>query len=124
MTIQECYACMGADYAEVMYRLGKEERIEKYLGKLLRGNSFSELCAAVEEQRWADAFASAHSLKNLSLNLALTRLSRTTGLLCDALRHKLTEDDISALMTAVRRDYGETCAMVSALLGGRDEAAL
>ena len=32
MTVKECYEAMGADYDDVMGRLRKDERVQKFLG--------------------------------------------------------------------------------------------
>ena len=35
MTVRECYEAMGADYEDVLGRLRKDERIQKFVLKLL-----------------------------------------------------------------------------------------
>ena len=43
MTVKECYAQMGADYEEVLGRLGSEALVKRFTLKFLNDKSFSEL---------------------------------------------------------------------------------
>ena len=36
MTIEECYTKLESDYREIVRRLGKEERVKKFLSLFLR----------------------------------------------------------------------------------------
>ena len=49
MTIEECYTNMGADYGDVLRRLGNEDRVKRFLGKIPEDTSFSLLCEAYEK---------------------------------------------------------------------------
>ena len=40
MTIQECYENIGANYDEILGRIGKTERIEKFLKLFLKDDSY------------------------------------------------------------------------------------
>ena len=51
MTIQECYENIGANYDEILGRIGKAERIEKFLKLFLKDDSYPGLCKAMEEMR-------------------------------------------------------------------------
>lgn len=50
MTIQECYAQMGADYNEVFRRLYNEAMIRKFVLLFPKDDSFHNLEAALKEQ--------------------------------------------------------------------------
>ena len=43
MTVKECYDAMGADYEDVLGRLRKDERIQKFVLKLLNDKSYELL---------------------------------------------------------------------------------
>lgn len=120
MTIQACYALMGADYREVSNRLGTDTRIVKYLGKFMQDKSFSSLCTALERGEWTTAFSYAHNLKGLSLNLALTSLSRSSSKLCEALRGGRPQGNIGEMFLELEEDYQQMENAVSALLQGRE----
>ena len=65
MTIEECYTNMGADYGDVLRRLGNEDRVKRFLGKIPEDTSFSLLCEAYEKGDGREAFRAAHSLKGI-----------------------------------------------------------
>ena len=56
MTIQECYAQMGADYNEVFRRLYNEAMIRKFVLLFPKDDSFHNLEAALKEQNVKEAF--------------------------------------------------------------------
>ena len=117
MTVSEFYARIRGDCADAMARLTKEERILKYVGRFVSGAGLGELDRALQEQRWADAFREAHSLKGVALNLGFRVLADSSGALCEALRSGEAPGDVSALYDAVARDYADTVAAAKELLG-------
>ena len=48
MTVKECYDAMGADYEDVFARLRKDERIQKFLLKVMNDKSYDLLCSSLE----------------------------------------------------------------------------
>ena len=74
MTVKECYEAMGGDYEDVMRRLRKDERVEKFLMKVLDDKSFQLLTDSMEAQNMDEAFRAAHTLKGICQNLSLNRL--------------------------------------------------
>ena len=81
MTIEECYTNMGADYGDVLRRLGNEDRVKRFLGKIPEDTSFSLLCEAYEKGDGREAFRAAHSLKGICMNLGLTVLYTSSACL-------------------------------------------
>lgn len=47
MTVKECYELMEGDYNDVISRLAKDERVEKYLRKFIVSEDYAELVKAV-----------------------------------------------------------------------------
>lgn len=86
MTVQECYAQMGANYNEVLERLGKEERVAKFLRLFLEDESYLKLCKSVQEKDYAEALEHAHNLKGVALNLGLTQFYEVSNALCEEFR--------------------------------------
>lgn len=74
MTIQECYAQMGADYNEVFRRLYNEAMIRKFVRLFPKDDSFHNLEAALKEQNVKEAFRAAHTLKGVCQNLGFSNL--------------------------------------------------
>ncbi len=86
MTVQECYAAMGADYDGVFSRLRKDERIQKFLLMLLKDPSYALLCESMEAGNAEEAFRAAHTIKGVGQNLSLTPLYESASRLSDFLR--------------------------------------
>jgi len=112
MTLQECYAAMGGDYADVAARLRSERLVQKFLLKYLNDQSFDLLCSAMAEKDPEEAFRAAHTIKGVCQNLGFTRLLDSSSQLSDALRHGWTpeaepllervREDQTAVVTAIR----------------------
>lgn len=86
MTIQECYAQMGADYNEVFRRLYNEAMIRKFVLLFPKDDSFHNLEAALKEQNVKEAFRAAHTLKGVCQNLGFSNLYAPAVTLTETLR--------------------------------------
>ena len=86
MTVQECYEAMGADYDDVISRLRTDERVTKFLLKILNDGSFQLLTDSLAAKNMEDAFRAAHTLKGVAMNLSLTALYHAAGPMTEALR--------------------------------------
>lgn len=113
MTLQECYDKMGGDYAEVLGRLTKEERIEKFMLRFLEDTSFMELCKAKENEDYEEVFRMVHTLKGLSLNLGFTKLYIASDKMTEAVRGgvPLLEE---SLFWDVEKSYNQTVEAIKA----------
>lgn len=74
MNIKECYDSIGADFEDVLGRLGSEKLIERFALKFLEDDSYSNLKGALAEKNAENAFRAAHTLKGVCLNLGLKNL--------------------------------------------------
>ena len=109
MTLQECYAAMGGSYDEVLARLRKEERIQKFLLMVLKDPSYDLLVTSIEAKNVEEAFRAAHTIKGASANLALTRLQNSASVLADVLRNRHDfGDDILPPYQQLQKDYAST----------------
>ena len=118
MTIQDCYRELGGDFAQVEKRLPGVNLIKRFLTKFLEDDSYSRLCAAMEQADREEAFRAAHTLKGVSANLGFDRLLASTERLTALLR---PESDVipagaDALLAQVERDYAETTEAIRAYL--------
>lgn len=86
MDICDFYTELGADYGNVLRRLGNEARIRKYLNKFSADESFAELISGLSKKNYGDAFRAAHTLKGICLNLELIPLSELSIQLTELLR--------------------------------------
>lgn len=118
MTVKECYEKMGADYDEVFARLRTDERIVKFLGKVLADGSFALLRSSLEEKNMPEAFRAAHTLKGVCMNLSLTKLYASSEKITEALRgRKAYGDDLLPLYENVKADYETTVNAIKELIG-------
>ncbi len=118
MTVKECYDAMGADYEDVFARLRKDERIQKFLLKVMNDKSYDLLCSSLESRDMAEAFRAAHTLKGVCQNLSLTPLYKSAAVLSDRLKEQ-TEygSDIEPMLDRVREDYERTISCIRELDG-------
>lgn len=86
MTIQECYAQMGADYEEVLKRLYSEAMIRKFVVMFLKDDSFQNLETMLAQENVKEAFRAAHTLKGVCQNLGFSNLYAPAFELTETLR--------------------------------------
>ena len=106
MTVRECYEAMGADYEDVLGRLRKDERIQKFVLKLLNDKSYELLMNSMEAGDMTEAFRAAHTLKGVCQNLSITALYHSSAELADRLRDgQEYGEDVAPLLERVKKDY-------------------
>lgn len=107
---------MKGDYEDVVSRLRTDERIKKFLLKVLDDPSYSTLCTAIENKDVEEAFRAAHTLKGVCKNMALTGLAYSASNLTEALRGRTDfGDDIEPLFKTVKKDYALTISCIQLL---------
>lgn len=116
MTVKECYEIMKGDYDDVISRLRTDERVKKFLLKIVSDPSFSTLCNAMEKKDVEEAFRAAHTLKGVCKNMSITGLAYSASNLTEALRGKQEfGDDVEPLFKKVKKDYALTMACIQML---------
>ena len=113
MTLQECYAAMGGDYAGVTSRLPTERMVQKFVLKFLNDGSYDLLVRSMEAEDYAEAFRAAHTIKGVCQNLGFTVLYQSSSQLSEALRHGYTPE-ADGLVEQVGTDYQETIGAIRA----------
>ena len=113
MTLQECYEKMGGNYEEVLSRLTKEERVEKFMLRFLEDNSFEELCKALDGKVYEEVFRMVHTLKGVALNLGFISLYLASDKMTEAVRGGTPLLDES-LFLEVERSYYQTVEAIKA----------
>lgn len=86
MNTKECYEYMGADYNNVMSRLGSEAMVKRFAVKFLNDTSFANLKQALQDKDVNEAFRAAHTLKGVCLNLGFNNLYTVSSELTEKLR--------------------------------------
>lgn len=116
MTVKECYEAFGGNYEECFSRLRTDERIAKFLTKVISDGSFKLLTDSLESRNLPEAFRAAHTLKGVCMNLSLTRLHDSAVNLTEALRNRTEYGaDIDPLYERVKNDYQLTIDAISHL---------
>lgn len=119
MTVKECYKRLGADYDEVFRRLRSDERIERFLGMLLRDDSYAALVSALEQKDYETAFRAAHTMKGVYMNLNITSLAKSSSMLTEALRGGCDNGQVQPLFEQVTMEYQEMVKVIGELTEGR-----
>ena len=112
MTLQECYEKMGGNYNEVLTRLTKEERIEKFMIRFLEDTSYQELCNALEKKNYIEVFRMVHTLKGVSLNLGFIKLYEASDKMTEAVRDGIPLTDKS-LFFELEKNYRQTIEAIT-----------
>ena len=106
---KEFYERIDGDYADAQSRLMRDSLIRKFVLKFPADENFAALKEAVGDERWDDAFAYAHTLKGVSMNLAFARLSAELVTLNDLLRpqnrEKLSAPSVRDSFDMVEKEY-------------------
>ncbi|MCX4327957.1 MAG: Hpt domain-containing protein [Lachnospiraceae bacterium] len=104
MTVEECYNAFGGDYKQAAGRLYSDAIIKKFMIKFPSQCGYDELCKAIEEKDYKAAFAAAHTLKGVCMNLSFTALEESSSMLTEALRNGFSEE-VPGLYIKVQSDY-------------------
>lgn len=115
--MKEKLQTVGVKYDEVLKRfMGKEDFYLRMLRKFLDDKNYEELKKAVDEKRWKDAFAYAHTVKGLCANLGLDGILEYAVPLTDEVRSEpYDEEKIFAYMEQVSERYDQTREVIQSL---------
>ena len=116
MNIKECYDSIGADFEDVLGRLGSEKLIERFALKFLEDDSYSNLKGALAEKNAENAFRAAHTLKGVCLNLGFTELYKVSAELTEVLRGRETAGS-DELYAQVKEQYTTLTDAIRELAG-------
>lgn len=105
MTIVEFYEKINGDYEDVLGRLAKESRIDKYIRKFAENTDYEKYLSSLKEGKCEEIFRSVHSIKGMCLNMSFTDLTKSSSVLCDAFRNGPPSGDVSELETQFQDDY-------------------
>lgn len=111
MNIKECYERMGADYGDVIRRLGSESLVEKFTQLFLEDESFNVLREGMERGDVKAAFRGAHTLKGVCANLGYSSLYEVSARLTEELRTG-TLDGTEVSYGEVKKEYARTVGVI------------
>lgn len=116
MTLQEFYAKIGGNSADVLQRLPSEAMVRKFVGKYPADTNWETLESAIDSQDWETAFRAAHTLKGVAQNLGFQQLYLSSAALTEDLRGPKALTD-PALREAVSADQAALLAAIRELEG-------
>lgn len=118
MTVEQCYEAFGGNYQEVISRLRTDERVARFLQKVVDDGSYKLLIDSIATNNVDEAFRAAHTLKGVCGNLSITKFGESSSALCEYLREKRVIDDaVMAMLEKVKADYEITISSISQLNG-------
>lgn len=115
MELKQIYEQMQGDYDSVLERLGKEDRVKRFLFMLADKEMDQLIMDAYQEKDYERLFREAHSLKGICANLSLDKLEHSTSALVEELRDGEPKIDITAHIQAMKEDYDMTIAAINSL---------
>ena len=116
MTIRECYEQMGANFDDVLSRLGNEAIIARFALKFLDDTSFQSLEEMLAKKDVKEAFRAAHTLKGVCLNLGFDNLFTVSSELTEVLRAE-TLEGTDELFEKVKEQYAKTIEALQKMKG-------
>ena len=114
MKLEKCYEKIGANYKDLVNRLGSEDFANLFAKKFLTDDSFANLKKGLAEQDAETAFRAAHTLKGVCLNLGFDNLFTVSSDLTEKLRAKELEES-EELFRKVKEQYAITIAALREL---------
>lgn len=115
MNLEACYDKIGANYKDLVQRLGSEDFAKLFAKKFLDDDSFANLDKALAEQNAEDAFRAVHTLKGVAQNLSLENLYKVSFTLTENLRGLKINTETAALFAAVKSEYDKTITALQEL---------
>lgn len=115
MTLEECYNKIGANYKDLLQRLGSEAFAELFAKKFVEDDSFANLERALAAQNAEEAFRAVHTLKGVAQNLSLENLYRVSFTLTESLRDRVITPECAPQFDAVKHEYEVTVGALKEL---------
>ena len=115
MKLQACYEQIGANYKDLVVRLGSEAFAQLFAKKFLEDDSFANIKQGLDANDAETAFRAAHTLKGVAQNLSLDNLYRPAFDLTESLRSRVITAECAPLYAKVEEEYNKTIAALQQL---------
>lgn len=115
MTLEECYNAFGGNYRDVLARLIKEERVERFIKAFPTQDMIGPIEKEIKEKNYKQAFLDAHTLKGLCATLGISKLYKSVSDLTEALRGDEIKENPIPLLEIVKEDYKLTIDTIAKL---------
>lgn len=120
MTVRECYETIGENYTNAQHRLGDDNRIKRFLSLLLKDENYQKLIDAQKANDGKAAFAAAHTIKGVALNMDMSHLANAASKLTEALRESQPIAALGDLFQGVTEAYEAMRIAIEQLLSSAD----
>lgn len=111
MNVRECYEKMGADFNDVLDRLGTEAIVARFAKKFPDDDSYAGIFKALDKGDLQEAFRAVHTLKGVCLNLGFTQLHKVSFELTELFRTG-SIDGADELLEKLKEQYAMTVAAI------------
>lgn len=105
MTLEECYNAFGGNYRDVLNRLIKEERVERFIKAFPTQDMITPIEKEIAAKDYKQAFLDAHTLKGLCATLGISQLYKSVSDLTESLRDEKLIPNPLPLLEKVKEDY-------------------
>lgn len=102
MTFREIYDEIGGDYDDFLNRIGREDRIEKWVRRFAENEHYDEMFKAYEAKDYTGVFEASHNLKGMAANISFNDIRDSISDICEAVRHGNPTVDMEPLMETVK----------------------
>lgn len=115
MTLEECYNAFGGNYRDVLARLMKEERVERFIKSFPTQDMVTPIEKSIEEGNYKQAFLDSHTLKGVCATLGISRLYKSVSDLTECMRGPELHGNPIDLLKVVKEDYKLTKDIIAQL---------
>lgn len=107
MTLEDKYTAIGESYVDVLLRLNKEERIDRFSKMFFTTGDFEELEKFVAAKDISNVFEYSHRIKGNSINIGFSIFSNKVNELVEFVRPREVSDydKLNELFEGIKSEY-------------------
>jgi HPt (histidine-containing phosphotransfer) domain-containing protein len=122
MTVKELYDRIDGDYGAALKIMMADTMIAKFIARVPDDPTYGRLMAAAETMDPEGLFEAAHTLKGVTANFGLTKLSTLASRLTEEFRpgkeRTMSDEEVREMLEAIRKLYTQTVDGIRAFTAG------
>ena len=122
MTVKELYERIEGDYGAALKIMMADTMIAKFIVRVPDDPTYGRLMAAAEAMDPEGLFEAAHTLKGVTANFGLTKLSTMASNLTEEFRpgkeRTMSDEEVREKLEAIRKLYTQTVDGIRAFTAG------
>ena len=122
MTVKELYERIDGDYGAALKIMMADTMIAKFIVRVPDDPTYGRLMAAAETMDPEGLFEAAHTLKGVTANFGLTKLSTLASRLTEEFRpgreRQMSDEEVREKLEAIRKLHEQTVEGISAFTAG------